>query len=221
MRKLLLVTGLVMLFVGIILMSSSNLSSQKTEVSWDRVKVETDKWEITTNFEAGDVVKLDFSPAADWIDYLEPATQDVPLANKAVYIDVTGPSGNATRFEVILVTDYSPPQLSLFNISIVNSNGFGGPISQDLTSKEKMIAGEIMQTGQYTGEVVVYSPLGGGPPASFIFYKQRVETFVEWPYAGFLYPGAAVFALGVALFVLSFRRKKRQMLRKKRASRGT
>lgn len=220
MRKLLLVTGLVMLFVGIILISSSNLSFEKTEVSWDTVKVEIDKWEITWNFEAGDIVKLDFSPAADWMDYLEPATEVVPLPNKAVYIDVADPSGNATRFEAILVTDYSPPQLSLFNISVVSSNGFGGSNSQDLTLKEKMIAGEIMQTGQYTANVVVYDPAPGGPPASFIFYKQRVETFVDWPYSEFLYPGIVVFALGVALSALSFRRKKRQMLRKRKASRG-
>jgi len=207
-----------MLFVGIILMSSSNLSFQKTEVSWDRVKVEIDKWEITANFEAGDIVKLDFSPAADWIDYLEPETEDVPLPNKAVYTDVTDPSGNASRFEVIFVTDYSPPQLSLFNIRVLSSNGFGGQNSQNLTSKEKTIAGEIMQTGQYTAKVVVYSPLGGGPPASFIFYKQRVDIFIDWPYSGFLYPGIAAFSLGVALFALSIRKKKRRMLHKRKVS---
>jgi len=207
-----------MLFVGITLISSSNLSFEKTEVSWDRVKVEIDKWEITANFEAGDIVKLDFSPAQDWIDYLEPETEDVPLPNKAVYVDVTDPSGNASRFEVIFVTDYSPPQLSLFDINVLNSNGFGGPNSQNLTTKEKTIAGEIMHTGQYTAKIVVYSPLGGGPPASFIFYKQKVDTFVDWPYSIFLYPGIAVFALGVALFALSFRKKKRRMLRKKSVS---
>lgn len=198
-------------------MSSSNLSFQESEVSWDTAKVEVDKWEVAADFEAGDIVKLDFSPALDWIDYLEPPTGDVPLANKAVYVDVADPSGNASRFEVIFVTDYSAPRLSLFDINVIDSNGFGGPNSQNLTSKERTIAGEIMQTGQYTAKVVVYSPLGGGPPASFMFYKQRVDTFVDWPYSGFLYPGIAVFSLGVVLFGLSFRKKKRRMLRKKRA----
>lgn len=211
MRKLLFATGLVLLLVGVILMSSSNLSFQRSEVLWDPVKIEVNKWEVTADFTAGDIIKLEISPGMNWIDTLEPPTAEVPYVNKAVYINVTEPSGKESYFEVMFITTYSPPQLSIFNIRVLNSNG-------SFTVKEGAIRGEAMQTGQYTAEVTGVSPRDEEPPGSFIFYKQRVNLFTDWPYSVFLYPGIAVFSLGVALFVLSFRRKKRRMPRRKRAS---
>lgn len=209
LRKFPLAAGLVLLFVGIILMSSSNLSSQRLEVLWDTAKIEVNKWEVKADFTAGDIIKLEISPGIDWIDYLEPPTSEVPYVNKAVYINVTEPSGKESYIEVMFITTYSPPQLSIFNITVLNSNG-------NFAVKERAIMGEAMQTGQYTAEVTGVSPRGGEPPGSLIFYKQRINRFTDRPYSAFLYPGIAVFLIGVSLFALSFRKKKYRMLRKKR-----
>jgi len=152
LRKPILAFGITLLFVGIIIASSSNLPSDKTV--YDEVANADKVWEISGSFVERDIVIVDFSAGKDWWQkFVRAPTPDyqVPLN-----FTINGPSEGETIFEVFIGApdEYTPEEgieipVGPRNIELISQ-------SSDLEVRAPQIieiGGTIKRTGEYLIQV--------------------------------------------------------------------
>lgn len=217
MRKWLFATGLILSSIGLILITMSNLSYQKSSVKWKTVETEEDTWQILYNFTQGDIVKLVIYPSPEWTRFLEPETPEVPFPSKTAYANITDPNGRKSMFEVVFVRTLTSTFLTLYNVKLVSSsNVLSTQGIEDLLEGKAGIVGMALHDGQYTAKVLGFLPPMGGPPSVLTFLKGEKVDSTEYLYPSFLHYGVITLSVGVVLSILGAKASKRRVLRRRR-----
>jgi len=209
MKRWALGMALLLIFGGAIALLRSFASEQKIIVTWDIVKTEVNKLEISANFTAGDVVKLSISPNRQWTP--EPPVEDVPYPHIFVFVNITSPYGDNSSYEIAYV-DYL-----VYNVRLVYAGGFSGEVSNETVKTENAIVGEVLYSGQYLARIVgVLNP--GGPPMAeaLTFYEKQESIVTEFPYRDYLKVAIVVFFLGSVLTIWSVKASDRRTRAKKK-----
>ena len=196
MRKVSLVLGFIILFIGIIVSSASNISRDNPR----EIQVgEQHGWGISGLFDEGDELFVRFPP---------PKHEGVPDTYQIVRVDIFDPNKTKTRFELT----FKKGVLDDINVSSLDG---GLIVSEPPTG----IGGITQYSGNYTAYIdPEANPLANfyypnGPPTIELL-KLVVEK--EYPYSGFLPVGIALIAIGLSLTIWSMKSSKGKRRRKKR-----
>jgi len=234
LRKPILAFGIILLLVGIIIASSSNLPSER--IVYDEVASADKVWGISGSFVEGDIVIVDFSAGEDWwLKFVRAPTSDyqVPLN-----FTINGPSEGETIFQVYIgappgYTESQPSPGEGIEIPVGPRNIELVSQSSDLEVRAPKIieiGGIIKTTGQYLvqvkknvkNETVVTN--GVPEPYTVIWPKTPPEKLrllkevylKEYPHLFLLPIGAPLIVCGVAVSTWGAKRtsKGRQVKRK-------
>jgi hypothetical protein len=220
LRKSLLAAGLFCFLLGValVLSSSSVRTNVKTELVWEEVGTEVNKWQISSNLTEGEKVKLVVSPASDWTK--EPAIPDVPFPHKFVWVNLTDPFGSSSAFEMVFAAPKEPTLLYVFETKLLSSNGFNTNATE--LAFAEAIVGIPSDTGQYTASVVGALPTGGSPPTALTFLKEKKTVTTEYEHFDYLlYPAIPMLSIGAFLSLWGARASKHRVSRKRRMARQT
>lgn len=203
MKPVISAMGLLLVLIGVIFIFSSNLSYEKQNSTWKIVESEVNTTQISSNFTAGDRVKLIIAPNSEWSRFVEPDL------HKYVWVNITDRYGNTTFYEITYAKLPGSYQIAMYNVTLMTADGFG---SQDEEPPNKEgIVGKAIYTGEYTAEVWGIFPPGGGLPGSLTFFKEEVTFTTEYPYSGYFYPAIVMVPVGVFLAIWGAKTSKRKV----------
>lgn len=215
LKKSLLVAGLFFVLLGVILVLSSSYvqTNVKTELVWEEIGTEVNKWQISSNLTEGEKVKLVVAPASDWTK--ESAIPEVPYPHKFVWVNLTDPYGSSSAFEMVFAAPQDPTLLYVYKTELLSSNGFSTNATE--LAFAEAIVGIPSDTGQYTASIVGSLPQGGSPPTALTFLKEKKTVTTEYEHFDYLLiPGIPMLSVGAFLFLWGARASKRRVSRKRR-----
>ena len=192
MKKILVICGAILLLSGMVSISSSQIIQEKKRL--ETIAYEMDSWEVSGNFEEGDMLVVDFTPAL-WKRHELP--DDVrPYPYKFVRIEITSPKNETTVFDITLMWPDGAQLPVVYSINLTGQDGL------DITDPIMEVRGVVMDSGQYTARIPEYGlwPPESDPPTWIAARKEIVER--EYPFA-FLLPVGIVLGIlgGVTLLV--------------------
>jgi hypothetical protein len=227
LKKLSVVAGLIILFSGLILTSSSSYQYQVT--GKEEIASISDTWSISGYFKKGENLTLEFTQHPDWryLYYLEPEEGE-PFYIKHFMVNITNVADNTyTLFKVVLMPPSGvipgPPYTFMLYPSEIDVIHHSALIVEDQPEK---IGGTVKSDGNHSIKcwldpeyVMDNDPDTGEPwphpassPRKLTLHRVTAETM--HPY-GFLLPiGATTIAFGSVMFILGVRSKRRKTLRK-------
>ncbi len=222
MRKLLVVIGFVILFSGIIVASSSNLSYQKSRIEWTDVATsEENSWNFSRTFNDGELIGVEVFPGVGWENNLLAPDAAVPFPYRPVWVNITNPFGETSEFFCDFARPSGQPAVFLYNVTITESNGL--LVGANASLKEEMrararVMGITMLAGEHTA-IVVGTP---SPPSAIIWQIGERIAWTEYPYTNLLYVGIAIIITGAFSLFFGFRKakKKPRAKRVKRSRKG-
>jgi hypothetical protein len=193
-RKTELVVGILLMFVGVILSSSSNLSSVEVTQRDELVSRSVNQWNVTGSFNEGEKLSLVL---------VEP--QEGPMLLGGFNVSIVDPIGNETVFYYDLLGTGGPSGPTLqYNVSVVKNEG-GLEVPEDA----HIIGGITNYAGNYIACVDKIATLWyKGPPSVLTFYKTVEDKHVEFPHRNLLPWGLTLFfvGLGLQLWAVAFRK---------------
>lgn len=196
-RKTELGLGILLMFVGVILFSSSNLSLVEV-TSRDEVVLPrgVNQWNLTCSFNEGEKIRLDIS-----------APPEGPTLLGGFNVSIVDPIGNETIFYYEFLSDGS------HNVSVLKNEG-GLEVEEGST----ILGGTTNYVGNYTAyvdEIVAYFWYKG-PLSLLTFYRAVEDKQVEFPYRNLLPLGLAFLLIGLGLFVWAVAFRKTRTSRKRK-----
>lgn len=217
MRKLQVATGIVLLTAGVILCIVSNLNYTVTYSDWSKdtnpVEV-SNSWNISRNFSAGDLIKLEIIPPQDWGEYTEPPTSDIPYYYKPVFVNITDPLYNETEILCYFAKIQENAPLFLYKIEVTETHGLLNVHYEiGLYGKNPGIVATTLLSGNYTAYIAGGLP-GGSEPFRMTFSKGEKISYQKYPYGELLYPSIATLFASAVLLYLGFRSPKKDYKRK-------
>jgi len=191
-RKNVLGTAVLLIFAGIIFISSANIPVEEVIVNREEVNHVDGQWNITAWFNEGE--KLLLLPA--------PPTGTSPIWGAYFNISIVDPHGNETIFRLEFPTAWE------INLSVVKNEG-GLEVNKD----SPYLGGITQYEGNYTAFVDKAAMLwyGGGPPTYLTFYKEIEERQTTYPYRILMPAGIVMVFTGLCLplwTVIKGRKKK-------------
>jgi len=213
LKTWILTFGMVLLVIGLILMSGSNIQQQSYKEQ--EIKREVEKWSISGNFTKGDNMTVAYRQGSDWHQPpFEPSTDYIPVNYKALYIEITDPNGNITEFEVILVLPYEESSLlTIFQINVTIDGG--GLIFEE---NPKKIGGIVQYNGTY--KIEIPSEWGifpsQSPPSYLLLFKYVLVT--KYPYTYLLPVGVPFGIVGLTISIWGIKSSKRKIRQDKKRS---
>lgn len=223
MLKWPLAFGIILLFAGVILVSSSRMPILR--VTYNVVIKDNKVWELSNTFNNSDIMVVDFSPGVDWWRlFVKAPTMDY---QEHVNFTIVGPSGYKTVFNVSIgtipprwgYTPESPEETPVIvrDIQLLSQDG------DDLELREPPeIGGIVKQDGKYSVKLEpnVYwdsthttnTTCPKTPPEELRFNKEIRENI--YPFT-FLFPiGAPLSVFGVAMSIWGVKSEKHRKYRK-------
>lgn len=210
MKRDMLIFGLLLILVGVALTFHSNTPMNNTTLTWEFVKTEAFTLEISANFTAGDIVKLEIYPNHEWSE--EPEVDDVPYPHIFVYVNVTSPRGDQSYYEVAYVT------YRFYQAVLKAPGGFSGEYGNETINAERAIVGKVMYDGQYLARIIgVIIPTGEAKADALNFYKgiENIET--TYPYRNELPIAIIILVAGGGISIWGIKSSKRPIREKKRS----
>lgn len=203
MRRWIIAIGLIFIFFGPILWLQSTVGEQKPVVTWNDAKTLVDTLEISANFTAGDKVALRVEPNYNWRQEPGPDYMDY-LPSTYVFINITGPKGHASQYELGFVKQSSV--ISLYRIYLRIPSEFSGEYGNETIMEEGAIVGKVLYNGEYKAKVWgVMPPPGGIFPPEALSFQNEVTTYVtEHPYSNYVYAAYSMVILGAAVAAFGF-----------------
>lgn len=195
-RKTELALGIVLMFVGVILFSSSNLSLAKVS-SRDEVVLPrgVNQWNLTCSFNEGEKIRLEV-----------PTPPEGPMLLGGFNVSIVNPRGNETIFYYEILSDF------FYNVSVLKNEG-GLEVEEGST----ILGGTTNYAGNYTAYVNEVAMLWyKGPPSVLTFYKTVEDKQVEFPYQNLLPLGLALFFIGLGLLLWAVAFRKTRVSRKRK-----
>jgi len=224
MKKWTVAIGLVILIVGLLLISSWNMSQEITE---DQNVMVEGKWDISSNFQKGETVTLGFSPTNDWSLLAYEYWDEPPYSRKYLSLNVTNTVTNSyTLFEAILAPPGGvipePPYmflLTLYDVILVEDDGGiavgDGP---DFDPTRGILLGTAKNDGVHVVHTSLFPPyvidkhLNGSvwphpasPPSQLILYRVTTETI--YPYTFLLPIGSSLGIIGIIMSIWGIKSK--------------
>ena len=205
LKKRLLAFGLILICIGLVLMSTSNLTQEKATL--ESVASADDAWSISGTFERDDKMVVIFREANDWgTGFFE--SEEGGVAVLYVYIHIFDPRNSETRFMVTL-TSSGGPGYGLFILDILVTETDGLDISSVKDAKTGVIigiGGTVQYNGLYKVMVDVYPPRQN-PPSVLGLYEEKKDARAH-PYAFLLPSGAALGVVGTAISLFGLKSEK-------------
>lgn len=210
MKRDVLILGFLLILVGVAFAIRSNTLMNKTTLTWEFAKTEVFTLEISANFTAGDIVKLEIYPNHDWQQ--EPEVDDVPYPHIFVYVNVTSPREDQSYYEIAYVS------YRFYQAILKAPGGFSGEYGNETLNAERAIVGKVMYDGQYTARIVgVIIPAGEAKADALNFYKgiENIET--TYPYRNELPIAIIILVAGGGISIWGIKSGKRPIKGKKRS----
>lgn len=197
-RRTVLGLGILLMFVGVIISSSSNLSlvevSSRNEMVLPRG---FNQWNLTCSFSKGETIFLDFP---------EPPEGPMLLGGGFNVSIVADSVGNETIFY------YEVLENGGYDISVVKNDG-----ALEVKEGSTILGGTTNYAGNYTAYIDQIAMIWyKGPPSVLTFYKVIEEKQVEFPYRYLLPWGLALFFIGLGLLVWAIAFKKTRVSQKRK-----
>jgi hypothetical protein len=208
--------GLVLLFIGLIMVAFANIRYEK----WSQpmsVGIAYDSWSVSANYSSGEGLYVNIVANQKWLQIYELGDPDTVFQYGYIilHVDIMDPYGNKTRFQYRWVRWPSPTDPSVYVILPESSTILqNGSLIESESLREDYVepSGVIRYSGTYTVNVtVIGEPTVAGyhyprnPPASTELVKLVVIT-VE-PYSYTLPVGVASFFGGVAASIFGVKSK--------------
>ena len=214
MKKILSVSGTVMIFLGALFMASSFACREISTLKV--VNSEYESWLVSANITSGTLIYVDFRPHTqvgfrNWI--FDPPTDERPYSLKRVQVVVVSPENKTTAFWVDLARNPETLKVGIINITLDKNEGaliVSEPIEE--------VCGVANASGVYTAKIgFMFPPEPPNNPPYWIGIEKEV-TSKEYPYSQLLPIGATVICSGGGIFfyaVLAPSRSKRRCRAKK------
>ncbi len=210
MKREILTVGLLVIFVGVALTVHSNTSENSKTITWELVKSLPSTREISANFTAGDIVKLEIYPNHEWQQ--EPEVDDVPYPHIFVYVNVTSPRGDQTYYEIAYVT------YRFYQAILKAPGGFSGEYGNETLSAERAVVGKVMYDGQYVARIIGVIIPSGDPNAEALNLWKGIESIeTTYPYRAEFAIAAVMFLAGGGISIWGIKSRRRLVKRRKRS----
>ena len=204
-----LTAGLLLILVGAALAIHSNTPENNTTLTWEFVKTEPSTLEISANFTAGDIVKLEIYPNHEWQQ--EPEVDDVPYPHIFVYVNVTSPRGDQSYYESTYVS------YRFYRAILKAPGGFSGEYDNKTLNAERAVVGRVMYDGEYLARIIgVIISSGSAKADALNLYKGTENIETTYPYRDELWITMALFLAGGSISILGMQSHKRPIKGKKR-----
>jgi len=232
MRKTLLASGILLLFIGIILASSSNMPietyrSETEMASISKEEMQGKEWQVSAFFGEGAIMTVEVEPRTGedgwWIIFVRADSRPMPL-----YVTIAGPSGGKTMFKVFFWAGpesvWGTSQSSTGEVPVEVYNYTLVQRSDDLEVRFQSGVPEevIKKSGNFTARVEPYAEPGpynptnatwpSRPPDSITIYDKIYD--VEYPYMILLPTGVVLGVCGVSMAVLGSRNKRKRRFKR-------
>jgi len=210
MRRDMLILGLLLVLVGVALTIHSNTPMNNTTLTWEFVKTEASTLEISANFTAGDIVKLEIYPNHEWSE--EPEVDDVPYPHIFVYVNVTSPRGDQSYYEVAYVS------YRFYSAILKAPGGFSGEYGNETINSERAIVGKVMYDGLYLARIVgVIIPSGEPKAEALNLWKGTENIEITYPYRTELPIAIVAFVAGGGISIWGIKSGKHPIKGKRRS----
>ena len=210
MKKWIFAFGLVLIFVGIIMVSRHNINNKT--IGWIQVLVKgpvNDQRSISSEFSTGDAIFLEMRVGRDWpFGYFE--DPGVLL----VSVDFVDPRGNVTKFVMIYMAAEAGGSIYEWFLNVTENEG--GLLVTTPFLEELVIGGVALFNGTYTATVTGIWPSREDPPSSLTLYKSEIEITTEYPYTALLPIGISVIVVGGVISLFGVKGGKSKKVVKKR-----
>lgn len=220
LKRTLVTLGIIALAIGLTTMLETGIFS-KDVITYTTPWQNSDKWEISGNFTAGNMLNFTIVPGADWGLMAEPKRPggQFPFDSLPVDVSLIDPNGGTTNFTYVFAQanqEGLEPQLMGFGATPTSNDG-------GMTLRKEDILAESNQTIFYNGikGIVKYSGIyravvvsSGLPTTPKYLRLYRLDMSVERPYL-FLTPiGGVIVGSGVALSAWGAKKPKHNIKRK-------
>lgn len=204
-----LAIGLCFLLVGVALTIHSTVPEQEKNTTWELMKSEPSTLEISANFTAGDIVKLEIAPSHEWMQ--EPEVDDVPYPHIFVYVNVTSPKGDQSYYEITYVNYF------FYRAILKAPGGFSGEYGNETLNAERAVVGKVMYDGQYLARIIGVILPGGPPRAEALTLYKGIENIkTTYPYKAEFNVALVTLLIGGGISIWSIRLRKRPIKSKRR-----
>ncbi|MEM2912051.1 MAG: hypothetical protein QW146_06060 [Candidatus Bathyarchaeia archaeon] len=202
MSKMLSFLGIVLIFLGVILMAYSN-TTQEYYVIGDVMGEggTAENPSASANFSEGEWFDIFLSPGATWS--MEPLLNE-QYPSRFVWINLTDPAGKVTLFEFA----YGKFDSS-FGIYEINELAQNLSVIRKFDPREFKLKASM--GGLYKATIWQVIPAPKDPFGGF--FLRKIDVVVEKDFEYLLPLGAFVSVVGVAVFILALRRSSRKSLR--------
>ena len=210
MKRWMLIIGLCFVIAGVALAIHSNMPEEKKDKTWEFVKTEASTLEITYDFTAGDIVKLEIAPSREWMQ--EPEVDDVPYPHIFVYVNVTSPKGDQSYYEITYVNYF------FYRAILKAPGGFSGEYSNETLNAERAVVGKVMYDGQYVARIIGVILPGGPPRAEALTLLKAIENIeTTYPYKAEFSIALVAISIGGVISIWSMKPRKRPIGSKRKA----
>jgi hypothetical protein len=196
-RKTELAIGILLMLVGVIVSSWSNLSSV-TVSSGNQIVLPRglNQWSLTCSFNKGEKIFFEF-----------PEPTEGPMLLGGFNVSIVADSvGNETVFY------YDVLGSGEYNVSVIKNDG-----ALEVDEGSTILGGVTNYAGNYTAYISQIATLWyKGPPSILTFYRVIEEEQVEFPHRNILPLGLAVFLIGLGLSVWAVAFKKTRVSQKRK-----
>lgn len=168
MKKAFLVSGAILLLLGLVLLFAQRIPVESTETTHETVE---DQWSLSKTISVPTNISLSFRPSSEWAipAFEEPIELPPGSGNwyytnvKELQVNITNPQGNSTAFGIYLVCDpYGATPVTMFpNYSAVLSQDGGITVDAGypkvgyLEGENVVHLGRVSEKGVYTVALVL------------------------------------------------------------------
>jgi len=217
MKKTPAAVGITLLLASIIMFIASTMNYTITYSDWtiDHEPLEvSNSWNITRYFSAGDLIRLEITPAKTWSDNLQPPEQDIPNPYQPVFVNITDPFGRESEILCYFIMVTADAPLYLYNITVTETHGLDYiHFEVGLGGKDPSIVATALLNGNYTA--YISGAIVPDPPFRMRFLKGEKVSYQKYPAGYLLYPSIILFFTSFPLLFLGF--KKNKYKRKKKS----
>jgi len=204
MKHYLFFVALIIILSGILTAAYSNTSIIEFDKS--RIDQKENAQEISGFFNEKEKISVEFWPAEEWRNITLLYEPDIPGPAMFIYINITGPTADATTFEIALVRSQLGQNPMIYKITVKKVGDL--IVETDALNQTAEIGGVTKVSGNYTALIDFIAP-NTVLPQRLELYKG--EPYKNYPYTNIFYVGIALIIIGVVLALFSKKMPKRNI----------
>ena len=220
MRKVPAIFGIILLPASIIMLVASTMNYTVTFSDWtiDSNPVTAsspNSWNVTRYFYAGDLIRLEITPAKTWSDNLQPPDPDIPDPYQPVFVNITDPSGLDSEMLCYFIMVSKDAPLYLYNVTVTETHGLDYiHLEVGLGGTNPSIVATALQSGNYTA--YIEGAFVTDPPFEMKFLKGQKVSYQKYPSGYLFYPSIILLCVSFPLLYIGFGKSKKRYNRWKK-----